>query len=568
MNCLQRIIFLSNFSNKKYIFSYALTNPRCKLSFLSVTKAQDLLQQKKVTSVTLVRDCFSQISKYNARLNAFIKVQNENVALEKAIEADDRFNKGIIKGPLDGIPITYKDNFCTKELSTTCDFISPFNATIVDLLQDSGAIMIGKTNMDEFGMGAFGPAYNPHTIISDQKDSIDQEPRVAGGSSGGSAAAVASGMCFASLGSDTGGSIRLPASYCGVIGFKPSYGQCSRWGLVAYASSLDTVGIITRNVHDAQLIYDIISKYDEKDPSSLPPKLRSINASLASFEKTNSNFTDLSKLRVGIPQEYYVSELSDPIKSLWKRGISLLRSYGATIVSVSCPSTRYALPAYYILAPAEASSNLARYDGVRYGHRSDMDSKQDEELLYAHTRSEGFGEEVKRRILLGTYTLTAGSYNNYFIYAQRIRKMVQSNFDSVFRRPNPLHLVKNESSSFYNRNSDEIFEISNKLRNESHGVDVIMTPVAISTSPKVKDSLSSSFLSNSDNAKNLDDNSFVNAYVNDVFTIPANLAGIPAISVPFGISPIDGFPIGLQLMTQYGDEHTLFYISKVLENNR
>ncbi|CAG8594691.1 15910_t:CDS:10, partial [Gigaspora rosea] len=542
--------------------------------------AQDLLQQKKVTSVTLVRDCFSQISKYNARLNAFIKVQNENVALEKAIEADDRFNKGIIKGPLDGIPITYKDNFCTKELSTTCgsnmlkNFISPFNATIVDLLQDSGAIMIGKTNMDEFGMGsanmysAFGPAYNPHTIISDQKDSIDQEPRVAGGSSGGSAAAVASGMCFASLGSDTGGSIRLPASYCGVIGFKPSYGQCSRWGLVAYASSLDTVGIITRNVHDAQLIYDIISKYDEKDPSSLPPKLRSINASLASFEKTNSNFTDLSKLRVGIPQEYYVSELSDPIKSLWKRGISLLRSYGATIVSVSCPSTRYALPAYYILAPAEASSNLARYDGVRYGHRSDMDSKQDEELLYAHTRSEGFGEEVKRRILLGTYTLTAGSYNNYFIYAQRIRKMVQSNFDSVFRRPNPLHLVKNESSSFYNRNSDEIFEISNKLRNESHGVDVIMTPVAISTSPKVKDSLSSSFLSNSDNAKNLDDNSFVNAYVNDVFTIPANLAGIPAISVPFGISPIDGFPIGLQLMTQYGDEHTLFYISKVLENNR
>ncbi|KAF0544245.1 amidase signature enzyme [Gigaspora margarita] len=422
--------------------------------------------------------------------------------------------------------------------------------------------MISSANM----YSAFGPAYNPHTIISDQKEPIDQELRVAGGSSGGSAAAVASGMCFASLGSDTGGSIRLPASYCGVIGFKPSYGQCSRWGLVAYASSLDTVGIITRNVHDAQLIYDIISKYDEKDPSSLPPKLRSINSSLASFDKTNSNFTDLSKLRVGIPQEYYVSELSDPIKSLWKRGISLLRSYGATIVSVSCPSTRYALPAYYILAPAEASSNLARYDGVRYGHRSDMDSKQDEKLLYTHTRSEGFGEEVKRRILLGTYTLTAGSYNNYFIYAQRIRKMVQSDFDYVFRRPNPLHLVKNESS-FCNCNNDEIFEISNKLRKESHGVDVIITPVAISTSPKVKDSLSSSFLSNSDNTKSLDD-SFVNAYVNDVFTIPANLAGIPAISVPFGISPIDGFPIGLQLMTQYGDEHTLFYISKVLENNK
>ncbi|CAG8797857.1 29412_t:CDS:2, partial [Racocetra persica] len=421
-------------------------------------------------------------------------------------------------------------NFCTKELPTTCgskmlkNFISPFNATVVDLLQDAGAIMIGKTNMDEFGMGsanmysAFGPVYNP----------IDQERRVAGGSSGGSAAAVASGMCFASLGSDTGGSIRLPASYCGVIGFKPSYGQCSRWGLVAYASSLDTVGIITRNVLDTQLIYDIISKYDEKDPSSLPPKLRSINASLASFNKTNS--TNLSELRVGIPQEYYVSELSDPIKSLWKQGISLLRSHGATIVSVSCPSTKYALPAYYILAPAEASSNLARYDGVRYGYRSDMDSNKNDELIYAHTRNEGFGEEVKRRILLGTYTLTAGCYDNYFLCAQKIRKMVQSDFDSVFRRPNPLHLIKNELS-LYNRNDDEILEISDQLRKKNNGVDVIMTPVAISTSPKAKDSHSSSFLSNSssctstDDTRNLDgDNSFVNAYVNDIFTTPANLA--------------------------------------------
>ncbi|CAG8574616.1 5787_t:CDS:2, partial [Scutellospora calospora] len=369
------------------------------------------------------------------------------------------------------------------------------------------------------------------------------------------------------------GSIRLPASYCGVVGFKPSYGQCSRWGLVAYASSLDTVGIIARNVLDAQLIYDIISKYDEMDPSSLPPKIRSINASLTSFGKINSNFNDLSELRVGVPQEYYVSELSDPIASLWRQGISLLRSHGAKIVSISCPSTKYALPAYYILAPAEASSNLARYDGIRYGHRSDNDSDQDSELLYAHTRSEGFGEEVKRRILLGTYTLTAGSYNNYFIWAQRIRKMVQSDFDSVFRRPNPLNFIKNELPSLHNHNNDEI---PDQLRKDNDGVDVIITPVAISTSPKAKDSLPSSSLHNSsmcDSTDNYmkrldDDNSFVNAYVNDVFTIPANLAGIPAISVPFGISPMDGYPIGLQLMTQYGDEHTLFYISKVLENNK
>ncbi|CAG8670920.1 4879_t:CDS:2, partial [Cetraspora pellucida] len=261
----------------------------------------------------------------------------------------------IIKGPLDGIPITYKDNFCTKELPTTCgskmleNFISPFNATVVDLLQDAGVVMIGKT--------------------------------IVGGNSGGSAA-VASGMCFASLGSDTGGSIRLPASYCGVIGSKPSYGQCSRWGLIAYASSLDTIGIITRNVLNAQLMMvRIISKYDEKDPSSLPSKLRSINASLASFDKTNS--TNLSELRIGTSQEYYVTELSDPIKNLCQQGISLLRSH------------------------AEASSNLVQYDGVRYGHRSNMDFTQDE-LLYAHTRNEGFGEEVKRHILLGTYTLTAG----------------------------------------------------------------------------------------------------------------------------------------------------------------
>ncbi|CAG8603110.1 14720_t:CDS:2, partial [Cetraspora pellucida] len=246
------------------------------------------------------------------------------------------------------------------------------------------------------------------------------------------------------LGSDTGGSLRLPASYCGAIGFKPSYGQCSRWGLIAYASSLDTVGIITRNVLDAQLMMvHTISKYVEKDPSSLPSKLRSINASLASFDKTNS--TNLSEL----PQEYFVSELSDPIKNLWQQGIFLLRSHGVTIVT---------------------SSNLARYDGVRYGHRSDMDSTQEDELLYAHTRNEGFGEEVKRRILLGTYTLTAG--------------------------PNPLHLIKN-GSSLYNSNNDEIMEISDHLRKNHNGVDVIMTLVAISTSPKAKNSLSSTLSSSS-----------------------------------------------------------------------
>ncbi|CAG8639028.1 7014_t:CDS:10 [Funneliformis caledonium] len=521
----------------------------------TITEAANLLRQKKISTAALVKECLSRISKYDAKVNAFIEVQIEKELLDKVLEADDRFAKGSFIGSLDGIPIAYKDLFCTSTLPTTCDFKSPFNASVVKFLEEAGAIMIGKTNMDEFGMGSanvysvFGPVYNPHSILFDENHLENdnnkniKKRRVAGGSSGGSAAAVAAGMCFAALGSDTGGSVRLPASYCGVVGFKPSYGRCSRWGLVAYANSLDTVGILTRTVNDAKLIYDVISKYDENDSTSMSPKIRSINSSLPSFLKSDSNTNDLRGLRVGVPKasEYYVSELNDPIIELWKKGIYYLRSQGASIVSVSCPSTRHALSAYYVLALSEASSNLARYDGVRYGYRSEKESNENDNLLYADTR-EGFGKEVKRRIMLGTYTLTAGSYENYFLQAQKIRRMIQSDFDRVFKRPNPLHFIKKDT-----------------LKIDDDGVDVLITPVAISTAPKIEN-CSETNVSVGNNS-----NDFVNAYVNDVLTVPASLAGIPSISVPYGVSPTDGYPIGLQLMTQYGDEDTLLEVAKVLE---
>ncbi|CAB4399198.1 unnamed protein product [Rhizophagus irregularis] len=528
----------------KRMLSNSSKDQRKHLWSMTIIEAANLLRQKKISTVSLVKECFSRISKYDAEINAFIEVQNEKKLLDKALEIDA---KGSFNGSLDGIPVAYKDLFCTSSLSTTCgsfmlkNFKSPFNATVINFLEEAGAIMIGKTNMDEFGMGAanvysvHGPVYNPQSILFDENhfEKNDGDQRVAGGSSGGSAAAVASGMCFAALGSDTGGSVRLPASYCGIVGFKPSYGQCSRWGLIAYANSLDTVGILTRTVSDAQMIYDVISKFDVNDSTSITPEVRSINSSIPSFFKLNSNADDLRGLRVGVPKEYFVSELGESIVNLWKKGISYLKSHGATIVSVSCPSTRYALSAYYILAPSEASSNLARFDGVRYGHRSEESNKNDG-MLYANTRGR-FGKEVKKRIILGTYALTAGSYGNYFLQAQKIRRMVKSDFDRVFKRPNPLRFTKKDSGCNENK------------------VDVLITPVTISTAPKIEDCLTTNV------------NNFINTYVNDVFVVPASLAGIPAISIPFGISSIDGFPIGLQLIAQYGDDDTLLGVAKVLE---
>ncbi|RUS32743.1 amidase signature domain-containing protein [Jimgerdemannia flammicorona] len=453
---------------------------------------------------------------------------------------------------LDGVPVAVKDNFCTTRISSSCgsailkDFTSPYDATVVHLLRKARAVVMGKTNLDEFGMGSaniystFGPVYNPHDLGKGQGLGSPSERRVAGGSSGGSAAAVASGMCFAALGSDTGGSVRLPASYCGIVGFKPSYGRCSRWGLIAYANSLDTVGLLARTVRDAEIVYDIISEHDDRDPTSMPIDIRKhVDAITPGFESITGDLEDLTGLRIGIPQEYFVSELAPAIVQLWRDGIAHLRDRGATIVPVSMPNTRHALSAYYVLASAEASSNLARFDGLRYGHRSDKGSFKNDTLPYADTRTEGFGPEVRRRIILGTYVLTAGSYKNYFLQAQKVRRLVQEDFDHVFLFPNPVHHHPLPTDT-------------------SSGVHVLLTPAAISTAPKLQDCFPSA--DETSNAKNP-----VDAYVGDVMTVPASLAGIPAIVVPFGASPLDGYPIGLQLMAQYGDERTLLRVAATLE---
>ncbi|KAI8372888.1 amidase signature enzyme [Radiomyces spectabilis] len=485
--------------------------------------------------------CFDAIQSRNPTYNALISVQSRSALEQSAAASDKRYQQGKPLSPLDGTPVVVKDNFCTTALPTTCasnmlkDFTSPYDARVVQLLTDAGAIMMGKSNMDEFGMGSaniyseFGPVFNP--LDGPKQPTLDNH-RVAGGSSGGSAAAVALGMCKIALGSDTGGSVRLPASYCGVVGFKPSYGRCSRNGLVAYANSLDTVGILSQTVDDAQTAYDVIAQYDENDPTSMPVPLREAvdGQDRALAEKWSSD--DLSELVVGIPAEYYVDPLSLEVKEAWRRGIQCLKERGASIVSVSLPHTRFALPAYYIIALAEASSNLARFDGIRYGHRSG-DKNSADDLLYADTRSEGFGPEVQRRILLGTHVLTAGTYEKHFLPAQQTRRLIQRDFDDVFLSPNPLYSSKEAAAE--------------SMGTKAH---VLLTPCGISSAPTIEESRHSSRP--------------VDAFVNDVMTVPASLAGLPAIAIPFAKSSDSGYPIGLQLLSQYGHDRSLLRIARVL----
>ncbi|KAI7856396.1 amidase signature enzyme [Circinella umbellata] len=464
-----------------------------------------------------------------------------------------RHEQGTTLSPLDGAPIGIKDNFCTETLPTTCGskilegFISPYDATVVQRLKQAGAIIMGKTNMDEFGMGAantfshYGTVINPH----DQEKENGNKRHVAGGSSGGSAAAVASGMCIAALGSDTGGSVRLPASYCGVVGYKPSYGRCSRHGLVTYANSLDTVGILAQDVTSARLVYDTISAYDSKDPTSMPNNLRTrIDDQDQKLASRWHNKDDLSGLVIGIPQEYYVDPLSETVVDIWRQGIRFFKERGASIVPVSLPMTRFALPAYFTIALAEASSNLARYDGVRYGRRSQAHREEDDGFLYADTRAEGFGSEVKRRIMLGTHILTAGTYDKNFLPAQKARRCVQEDFDKVFIQTNLLH--------------DEKMTDTGKK-----GVHLLLTPSAMSPAPTIEECLPESDDPHDENRRKRH-NGAVDTYVNDVMTVPASLAGIPAISVPFGKS--NGFPVGLQLLGQYGYDQFLLEMADIFSS--
>ena len=438
-------------------------------------------------------------------LNAYITPTPER-ALEMADAADERLARREAL-PLDGIPIAVKDLFCTKGILTTAGshildgFHPPYESTVTDKLWQAGAVMLGKANLDEFAMGSstttswYGPVENPWRRPGDNR------PLVPGGSSGGSAAAIAARAALAATGTDTGGSIRQPASFCGIVGLKPTYGRCSRWGVVAYASSLDHPGPMARTVRDVAIMLGVMAGHDPRDSTSAPVPVPDYGAALTG---------NIHGLRIGIPKEYRVDGMPGEIEALWQQGVEWLRDAGAEPVEISLPMTKYALPAYYIIAPAEASSNLARYDGVRFGLRVEGDSLDE---MYELTRAAGFGAEVRRRVLIGTYALSAGYYDAYYLKAQRVRTLIARDFASAFER-----------------------------------VDCILTPTAPSAAFAI--------------GEKSDDP--IAMYLNDVFTVPANLAGLPAVSVPAGLSG-DGLPLGLQITGRAFDEETVLRAAEVLE---
>jgi len=471
---------------------------------LGLAEARDGLASREFSAVELTKAYIEAIDRAKS-LNAFI-VETPERALEMAEESDRRLAAGSNR-PLEGVPLAIKDLFCTKGIQTTAGshilegFIPPYESTVSSKLFDAGAVMLGKTNMDEFAMGSsnttsyFGPVTNPWTEPGAAR------PLVPGGSSGGSASAVAARLCLGATGTDTGGSIRQPASFVGCVGMKPTYGRCSRFGVVAFASSLDQAGPMTRTVRDAAIMLQHMVGYDPQDSTSAPVDVPDFEAALTG---------DIRGLKIGIPNEYRMDGTPKAIVDLWQQGVDWLRAGGAEIREVSLPHTKYALPAYYIVAPAEASSNLARYDGMRYGLRVEGEDLVD---TYEQTRAAGFGAEVKRRVLIGTYVLSAGYYDAYYLKAQKIRTLITRDFDQVFE-----------------------------------DIDLILTPTTPSDAFRV--------------GERSDDP--IQMYLNDVFTVPANLAGLPGISVPAGLSE-DGLPLGLQLVGKAFDEETVFRAAGVLE---
>lgn len=419
-----------------------------------------------------------------------------------------------------GLAFLIKDNMCTKAMPTTCcskilkDFTSPYDATVVQSILAADGVILGKTNMDEFAMGVdtvytiFGPVQNPLFL---------GQNRSAGGSSGGSAAAVAAKFCDVALGTDTGGSVRLPAAFCSVFGFKPSYGRISRFGVISYAQSLDTVGLFTRSLEDMRKAFKILDHYDPEDSTSVTNEMRS---------QFSTRMPSNRPLRVGVVREGIV-DMDDDIRECWISCLESLIQQGHEVVEVGVPSLKYALPAYFALSPAEASSNLARYDGIRYGNRASKDMDGINELLYGPTRTGGFGSEVQRRLLLGTFNLTSEAYDEHFLKAQKVRRLIIEEFNNIFLQENPLFPNKTPISDPENR------------------VDVLINP----TSPHKANSLSSHTGSN--NVANI---------LGDVLTIPANLAGLPAISVPIGES------IGMEVWAQYGDDATVLDVAKIVHD--
>jgi len=462
------------------------------LHLLSLKALRERLQKREVSSVELTKHFIDRIAKFSD-LNAFISVDEEG-ALASAEDADKSLNKNE-SGSLTGIPIAHKDIFCTKRLRTTCGskmlsgFTAPYDATVVQRLANAGCVTIGKTNMDEFAMGSsnetsfFGNVKNPW-----------QTSRVPGGSSGGSAASVAARLIPAATGTDTGGSIRQPAAFCGLTGLKPSYGRVSRYGMIAFASSLDQGGPLTRSAEDSAIMFNAMGGFDPKDSTSIEQPIPSVNELLD---------LDLRGLRLGLPTEFFDSSVDTVVLGSVREALQILEKRGAQLVDVSLPNSAAGIPCYYVIAPAEASSNLSRFDGVRFGHRSEQaDSLLD---LYECSRAEGFGEEVKRRILIGTYVLSAGYYDAYYLKAQKIRRVISDDFKKAFEK-----------------------------------CDVIVGPTTPSTAFKIGE-------------KTQDP---VSMYLNDIFTNTVNLAGLPSLSMPVGLDG-SGLPIGMQLIGRFMDETSL-----------
>ncbi|MCC7277788.1 MAG: Asp-tRNA(Asn)/Glu-tRNA(Gln) amidotransferase subunit GatA [Chromatiaceae bacterium] len=458
------------------------------------------LRQGAFTSVELTRHFLARIDRYNPRLNAYITIDADR-ALEAAERADSQRRSGEV-GPLAGIPIAHKDIFCTYGLKTSCgsrmldSFVAPYSATVVERLAQAGVVMLGKTNMDEFAMGSsnetswYGPVKNPW-----------DEMRVPGGSSGGSAAAVAAYLCAAATGTDTGGSIRQPAALCGLTGLKPTYGRVSRWGMIAFASSLDQAGPMSRTAEDAALLLQAMAGFDPRDSTSSQEAVPDYRAELS---------RDLAGLRIGLPKEYFGAGLDAGVAASVEAAIAEYRRLGAEIREISLPNSPLSVPTYYVVAPAECSSNLARFDGVRYGHR--CQEPRDLLDLYQRSRAEGFGAEVKRRIMIGTYVLSAGYYDAYYLKAQRLRHLISDDFRRAFEQ-----------------------------------VDVILGPTSPTTAFPLGDKA--------------DDP--VAMYLNDIYTIATNLAGLPGLSLP--VAQAGGLPVGLQLIGDYFQEGRLLNVAHKLQ---
>ena len=459
----------------------------------------DKIKNKKLSSKEIT-EAFINRSKKSSKLNSYITDNFDN-ALNRAKEFDEKpdFNKKI-----PGIPLAVKDLFCTKNLRTTAgskileNFIPTYESTVTQNIIDHGGIIIGKLNCDEFAMGSSNETSNYGNVQNPISENL-----VPGGSSGGSSAALAAKLTPATIGTDTGGSIRQPASFTGTVGLKPTYGSCSRYGIVAFASSLDQAGPMTHDVKDCALLLEVMSSFDTKDSTSV--------------EFTRGNYlNDLNEnikgKKIGIPKEYKVDGMPKEIEDLWEKGIKIIKDNGGDVIDISLPNTNYALPTYYIVAPAEASSNLARYDGVKYGFRSKGENLID---MYEKTRSEGFGDEVKRRIMIGTYVLSSGYYDAYYLKAQKVRRLIKNDFDEAYKK-----------------------------------VDAILTPSTPSSAFKIGEKL----------------NDPVSMYLNDIFTVPINLAGLPAISIPAGHDK-KGYPLGLQVIGKAFDEQDILNIAYSIEKN-